>query len=276
MSNGLIIEPAPVPPSIAGIPQPVFESGSATEPATPIDITGSPIIPPPTIGDPVGFPVFPPEPPDTAPVPVPVGPLVGPAIGVSPDSLPGVPQPQFVTGSVAVPPTMFPGWTLTHPPSPPIVFANIFNLGNVAPPSTTTTPTIPWSGALTPSPTPLAPVNVETPILSGTPEVGDVLTTTYGAWDNEPDSFTIAWYRGATVIAGATGDTYTLVAADLGTLTTSHVTAINSAGSTTAISNAIGPIVAAPPAEDPETADAPDDDPPARTRTVSRARRKRV
>ena len=37
MSNGTPpIQPAPVPPSIAGIPQPVFGSGSATVPATPI------------------------------------------------------------------------------------------------------------------------------------------------------------------------------------------------------------------------------------------------
>jgi hypothetical protein len=155
MSNGTApVQPAPVPPSIEGIEQPVFGSGSATSPATPIDITGSPIIPPPTIGDPVGVPTFPPEAPDTAPVAVPTGPLVGPAISPAPvpPSVPGYPQPQFETGDAADPSTMFPGWTLTDPPYPPIVFANIFNMGAVPPPATATTPVIPWEGAVTPGP----------------------------------------------------------------------------------------------------------------------------
>jgi hypothetical protein len=60
-------------------------------------------------------------------------------------------QPQFATGDIATPPTMFPGWTLTVPPSPPIVFANIFMNGAGNPPTTPTTAVIPWTGAITPT-----------------------------------------------------------------------------------------------------------------------------
>ena len=136
MSNGTPpIQPAPVPPSIAGIPQPVFGSGSATVPAAG-PITGTPILPPPLITNPPGTPVFPPIGTNTAPVPVPVGPLVGPAVGPAPvpPSVAGVQQPQFVPpGSATVPASLFPDFTTT-PPSPPIVFANVFKIGAVPPP----------------------------------------------------------------------------------------------------------------------------------------------
>jgi hypothetical protein len=47
-----VITPASVPPSTAGVQQPIFGSGSATDPATPQNITGSPILPPPLITNP--------------------------------------------------------------------------------------------------------------------------------------------------------------------------------------------------------------------------------
>lgn len=135
------VESAPVPPSAPGIPQPVFESGSATLPATPIVTTGSPIIPPPPMGDPVGVPVFPPVPPDTAPVDVPLGPLVGPAVvsdlvGPPPPPYP----PSFATGSATAPTaaSWFPQFTTTFP-SPTVVFANIFNFWPAPVPTVATT-----------------------------------------------------------------------------------------------------------------------------------------
>src|SRR5580693_10438968 len=159
MSNGTPpIETAPVPPSIAGIPQPVFGSGSATVPATNVPITGSPILPPPLITNPPGTPVFPPVTPNTAPVPVPVGPLVGPAVGPAPvpPSIPGVTQPQFVPpGTAHLPATLFPGYFTTTPPSPPIVFANIFKIGTVPPPLPSTPGQTP--PAIIPSPVPTIP-----------------------------------------------------------------------------------------------------------------------
>jgi hypothetical protein len=265
MSNGTApIEPAPVPPSIAGIPQPVFASGDAETPAPPIDITGTPIIPPPPIGDPEGVPVFPPEDPDTAPVAVPVGPLVGPAIGTAPvpPSIPGVVQPQFAGGgSATIPASLFPELTTT-PPSPPIVFANIFNIGNVAPPSTpgqtpppivpspvATIPQIPWP----PSPVHPPPINTVRPAVTGTAEVGQLLTSTTGTWTNAT-SYAREWLRNGSPIAGATAATYTLTADDQGEMIAVNVTATGAGGEASLDSLEVGPIEPAPEADEPEPA----------------------
>ena len=261
MSNGAPpIEPAPVPPSIAGIPQPVFGSGSPTAPAAG-PITGSPIIPPPTIGDPVGFPVFPPVGPNTAPVAVPVGPLVGPAVGPAPvpPSVAGVQQPQFVPpGSATVPASLFPDFTTT-PPSPPIVFANIFKIGTVPPPlpstpgqnpppivisSVPTIPQLPWN----PPPTQPPPVNTVRPAITGTTVTGSNLTSTTGTWTNAA-TYAREWLRDGSPIAGATGAVYALVGADEGALISVNVTATGPGGETSMESLSVGPITA-PPLED--------------------------
>jgi hypothetical protein len=252
-----IITPAPVPPSIAGIVQPVFESGSPTVPAAG-PITGSPIIPPPTIGDPEGFPVFPPVDPDTAPVPVPVGPLVGPAVGpaAAPPSIPGVQQPQFVPpGSATVPASLFPEFTTT-PPSPPIVFANVFKVGAIPPPlpstpgqnpppiipsPVATIPQLPWP----PIPPHPLPVNTVRPVITGTPTVGQTLTSTTGTWTNAT-TYAREWNRNGSPIAGATGTTYVLAAADLGALITVDVTATGPGGEASMNSLPTGPVVNVP------------------------------
>jgi hypothetical protein len=258
MSNGTPpIQTAPVPPSIAGIPQPVFESGSPTTPATPIPITGSPIIPPPTIGDPVGFPVFPPVDPNTAPVPVPVGPLVGPAVAPAavPPSVPGVQQPQFVSpGSATVPASLFPDFTTT-PPSPPIVFANVFKIGAVPPPlpstpgqtpppiipsPVATIPQLPWP-PVGPSPPPPLPVNTVRPVVTGTQVVGSTLSSTTGTWTNAT-TYAREWNRNGSPIAGATGATYTLEPVDVGTLINVNVTATGPGGEASMDSLNAGPI----------------------------------
>jgi hypothetical protein len=252
----IIIDTAPVPPSVAGIPQPVFDSGSATLPAAG-PITGSPIIPPPTIGDPVGFPVFPPVGPNTAPVPVPVGPLVGPAVGPAPvpPSVAGVQQPQFKSGSATVPASLFPGEFTTTPPSPPIVFANVFKIGTVPPPlpstpgqnpppivasSVPTIPQLPWP----PVPVHPLPVNTVRPTVTGTPEVGSNLTSTTGTWTNAT-TYAREWLRDGSPIAGATGVTYALVGADAGTLITVDITATGPGGEASADSLPVGPITEA-------------------------------
>jgi hypothetical protein len=272
MSNGTPpIQSAPVPPSIAGIPQPVFDSGSATVPAAG-PITGSPIIPPPTIGDPVGFPVFPPVSPDTAPVPVPVGPVVGPAVApaAAPPSVPGVQQPQFVApGSATVPASLFPDFTTT-PPSPPIVFANIFKIGTVPPPLPSTPGQTP--PPIVPSPVPTIPqlpwpptvvhplpVNTVRPVITGTPEVGQILALSQGTWTNA-SSYAASWLRDGSPIAGATSPSYTAVAADEGLLLTGVITATGLGGEASAESLAVGPITA--PAGDPPTRRAPPDPDP--------------
>ena len=271
MSNGTPpIQPAPVPPSTAGIPQPVFGSGSATSPAAG-PITGTPIIPPPTIGDPVGFPVFPPVTPNTAPVAVPRGPLVGPAVGPAPvpPSIPGVTQPQFVPpGTALLPATLFPGYFTTTPPSPPIVFANIFKIGAIPPPlpstpgqnpppivisAVPTIPQLPWK----PPPTNPPPVNTVRPAITPLTDlvVGSVLALSTGTWTGSgPFTYAREWLRDGSPIAGATAASYTTVTADEGFMVGGIVTARDSNGlETSAGALEVGPVEPLPIEEDTET-----------------------
>lgn len=94
----------------------------------------------------------------------------------------------------------------------------------------------------------VSPANMVAPAITGTPTVGQVLTVTNGTWTGNPSpTFTRQWRSGATDIESATGTTYTLVEADVGQNITCVVTATNSAGSDVAISNELGPVVAAEP-----------------------------
>jgi hypothetical protein len=272
MSNGTPpIQPAPVPPSIAGIPQPVFGSGSATVPATNVPITGSPILPPPLITNPPGTPVFPPVTPNTAPVPVPVGPLVGPAVGPAPvpPSIAGVPQPQFVppgSGTVPTAASLFPAFSTTAP-YPPIVFANVFKIGAIPPPLPSTPgqnppaiipspvptiPQLPWN----PPPTNPPPVNTVRPAITPLTDlvVGSVLALTTGTWTGSgPFTYARVWLRDGSPIAGATAASYTTVAADVGFLIGGTVTARDSNGlETSAGALEVGPVEDVPPLDAPE------------------------
>lgn len=90
-----------------------------------------------------------------------------------------------------------------------------------------------------------APINTVAPVVSGTPTVGQQLTTTDGTWDADPavTGYTYQWYRApSTAITGATNDTYTLVAADFEANIFCRVTATNDVGSTPADSNEVGPV----------------------------------
>ena len=287
MSNGPPITSAPVPPSIPGIVQPVFiPPGTATVPP-PGPITGSPIIPPPPIANPVGYPVFPPQSPNTAPVTVPRGPLVGPAVGPAPvpPSIPGVQQPQFVPpGTATVPPTLFPGYFTTTPPAPPIVFANIAMIGPGNPPSTPsqnppaiipspipTIPQLPWN----PPPTQPPPANTVRPLVTGTTVTGSNLTSTTGTW-TDATTYARAWTRNGSPIAGATGTVYALVGADEGALIGVNVTATGPGGEASMDSLPVGPITP-PPLEDtpPPEEDSEPTTLPSRAAPVHRAATKR-
>ena len=58
----------------------------------------------------------------------------------------------------------------------------------------------------------IAPVNTASPVVSGTAVVGQTLSTTDGTWTGTaPITYSYQWYRGATLISGATNNTYTLV-----------------------------------------------------------------
>jgi hypothetical protein len=98
------------------------------------------------------------------------------------------------------------------------------------------------------------PAGTQSPVISGTPQTGQLLTATSGAWNPAGDTYAYRWQRCSTTtcttIAGTPdaddGDsTYTPVAADAGLTLRVAVTAANAAGSTTAYS-ARTPVIDAP------------------------------
>lgn len=82
------------------------------------------------------------------------------------------------------------------------------------------------------------PVCTTAPAVTGTPAVGQVLTSDNGTWSGTSPSYAKQWFReGKGAISGATAATYTLVAADSGSIVFCQVTASNTAGSAATISN---------------------------------------
>jgi len=91
-----------------------------------------------------------------------------------------------------------------------------------------------------------APVNTVSPVVAGTPAVGQTLSCTDDSWTGAPKlSFTYQWLRNGVAIAGANGMTYGVQAADQGTGLSCAVTATNEYGHATATSNTL--TVALPP-----------------------------
>jgi hypothetical protein len=78
--------------------------------------------------------------------------------------------------------------------------------------------------------TTMAPGNIGLPMISGTAQVGQTLTSTQGVWTNSPTSLLYQWYSGGAPISMATGTTYTSSPSDIGNQITVSVTAINNAG----------------------------------------------
>ncbi|MGH8480697.1 MAG: hypothetical protein ACREXK_14305, partial [Gammaproteobacteria bacterium] len=100
-------------------------------------------------------------------------------------------------------------------------------------------------------------------LITGTPEVGQVLTGSYTYADAEDDlegASTFRWLRDGRPIAGATERTYTLVAADQGTLVSFEVTPVAQTGMSPGIAVVgppVGPVGPATPApNDPPVASA--------------------
>jgi hypothetical protein len=100
----------------------------------------------------------------------------------------------------------------------------------------------------------LAPKNVALPVVSGSPQVGETLTSSSGLWNGNPTRLSYRWQRcnasgaGCAAIAGATAQTYTLMQADAGSRIRVSVTARNGYGSTSVESAATAAVgtVAAP------------------------------
>jgi hypothetical protein len=98
---------------------------------------------------------------------------------------------------------------------------------------------------------PVLPANAggaNLPAISGSTVVGGVLTSTTGTWTgNPPPTYAYQWKRGATNV-GTNLNTYTTVAADIGSTMTVVVTATNAAGSVNATSAATAAITGIAPA----------------------------
>jgi hypothetical protein len=106
------------------------------------------------------------------------------------------------------------------------------------------------SAAITTGP----PVSTTAPALTGTAKDGQTLTTANGTWAGTATiTYTRQWKRcnssgaSCTTISGATGTTYILVAADVGSTVKVTWTATNSLGSATADTATTAVVTAAPP-----------------------------
>jgi hypothetical protein len=97
-----------------------------------------------------------------------------------------------------------------------------------------------------------APVNTTVPTISGTDQVGQVLTASAGTWSGLPTAYAYQWRRcdsaGAScpTVAGATASSYKLASADQGSTMRVAVTASNAYGAATATSAATAVVQAAP------------------------------
>jgi hypothetical protein len=111
-----------------------------------------------------------------------------------------------------------------------------------------------------------APSNTALPAITGTPSVGQTLTTSDGTWSGSPTSFNYQWLRcpasggqadgsDCAVIGGATTKTYAPATGDVGFTLRARVTAVNGDGQTIANSGATTAVTAAggPPNTSPPT-----------------------
>lgn len=88
-----------------------------------------------------------------------------------------------------------------------------------------------------------------TPHIDGAPAVGMLLSAAPGSWGPGAATFSYQWLRNGAQIAGATGESYTATAADIGTQLSVTVTASSSDyGPSSATSPATDPVAAAPAA----------------------------
>jgi outer membrane protein assembly factor BamB len=85
-----------------------------------------------------------------------------------------------------------------------------------------------------------APEMTQSPTISGTAADGQTLTAWPGAWNGSPTSYAYQWLRcqsgACSPVSGATSSTYTVSAGDVGSQLEVQVTAVNSAGATSASS----------------------------------------
>ena len=95
------------------------------------------------------------------------------------------------------------------------------------------------------------PSNNSAPVVSGRTVVGQTLSASTGAWSATPPiAYSYQWMRcssSSSAIPGATSSTVALVSADVGVKLAVAVTASNSAGTSTAYSQQVGPVTSPGP-----------------------------
>jgi hypothetical protein len=101
------------------------------------------------------------------------------------------------------------------------------------------------------------------PTITGTPRVGSTLTAVTGDWAPKPTTFGYRWWRDGVAIAGATGSTLKLTAADAGARIDLTVTARR--GGYASLARSSGPTAAVAPATTTPTPPAPTPTPTAPT-----------
>jgi Putative Ig domain len=90
------------------------------------------------------------------------------------------------------------------------------------------------------------PVNSVIPSITGSNEVGDILSlTSNGTWSNNPISYTYQWTSGGVSVPGATASTYMVQTTDQGNNITCTIIGNNYGGSSTPITTASVAIPAA-------------------------------
>lgn len=91
------------------------------------------------------------------------------------------------------------------------------------------------------------PSNTVAPVISGSSAIGSTLTSTTGTWAGTPViTYAYQWKRAGVNIVGETNSTYVLVVADYNKAITCEVTATNSFGFASALSNSITGTATAP------------------------------
>jgi hypothetical protein len=95
------------------------------------------------------------------------------------------------------------------------------------------------------------PIDISPPTVAGRLVEGVTLVAASGSWNPSATSATYQWQRdtgsGFADVSGATGTSYTLVAADVGAQIRVEVTATNASGSGTGDAGAVGPVIAGDP-----------------------------
>jgi len=128
-------------------------------------------------------------------------------------------DPAVLAGSTGVPIAYTASWSGLEP------FSDYLGLVHYGETGEVTAVTVETAEGNDPEPEPEAPVALEPPTIAGTPEVGQRLTATPGAWDGEGLAFGYQWLADGEAIAGATGERFRLTDAQQGAAVSVRVTA---------------------------------------------------